>query len=145
MIERAATGDLAALRALELACFSPAWSGAALAPLLQNPAYLVLIERAEAGETRAYLIGWQIGEDAELARLGVFPNARGQGIAGSLVDSALSIWRESGVRNVFLEVRQSNQIARRLYTARNFEEIGKRVNYYDDGETALVLKNSLII
>lgn len=140
MIGRASIADLASLIRLEIACFDAPWSDTALRALLENPAYLALVERDEAGAARAYLIGWQVGEDAELARLGVFPDARGRGIGAALVEFALPIWRTSGARNVFLEVRESNAVARRLYGNRGFSEIGRRPNYYENGETALVLR-----
>jgi ribosomal-protein-alanine N-acetyltransferase len=125
---------------LETACFSESWSGKALLSLLENSAYLVLLERDVRGDARAYLIGWQVGEEAELARLGVAPVARGQGIGAALVEYALPIWRTAGVQSVFLEVRESNQIARRLYASRGFAEVGLRAGYYADGENALVLR-----
>jgi len=143
VIGRATKNDGAALLALETACFSEIWSEKSLLLLLENPDYLTLLERDESGTARAYLIGWQIGEEAELARIGVRPAARGQGRSGPILKAALEIWRGQGARNVWLEVRESNQIARRLYASQNFLEVGKRANYYADGETALVLRLEL--
>jgi len=140
VIARANVSDLVALFSLETACFSEPWSEKTLLNLLENPAYLVLLERDGDGKPRGYLIGWQVGEDAELARLGVMPDLRGQGFGGLLVEYAIPIWRTSGARNFFLEVRESNLVARRLYKARGFEEIGRRSNYYQNGETAIVLR-----
>jgi len=140
VISRANPADLSALFELETACFSEPWSEKSLLNLLENPVYLVLLERDSKAKARGYLIGWQVGEDAELARVGVMPEARGQGIGGLLVEYAIPIWRTGGARNIFLEVRQSNGVARRLYQARGFEEIGRRSNYYQNDETAIVLR-----
>lgn len=139
MIARAGTRDLAALQALETACFAEAWSEKSLVQLLQNPDYLVLLEREDEVPV-GYLIGWQIAGEAELARIGVAPGARGQGRAGRILDAALKIWLASGRGGVWLEVREGNAAARRLYESRGFASVGKRANYYGDGETALVLK-----
>jgi ribosomal protein S18 acetylase RimI-like enzyme len=41
----------------------------------------------------------------------------------------------------FLEVRESNVVARNLYSRLGFEEVGRRPHYYQDtGETAVVMR-----
>ncbi len=144
MILRATKNEVAQLHALEIACFAEAWSGKSLAQGLENPDYLTLLERDQCGdspgEPLCYLIGWQIGADVELARIGVAPGARGQGHAGRMLDAALGIWRASGAQNVWLEVRESNGVARLLYQGRGFAPVGKRPDYYADGEAALILR-----
>ncbi len=143
MIQRAQKGDLAALQALETECFSEAWSEKSLLQLLDNPDYLTLLERDAEGNALTYLIGWQIAGEAELARIGVTLAARRQGLAGQMLHAALLIWRTARVQNVWLEVRQSNVAARRLYEKRGFTVVGTRKNYYADGEDALVLRLEL--
>ncbi len=140
MITRAGVADLAAIVELERRCFAEVWSEGALLQVLGNPAYLVLVERGEGESPRAYLIGWQVGSDVELARLGVMPEERGQGRGAAMVEAALRIWQTASAQNVWLEVREGNVAARRLYEKRGFGEVGRRPNYYPDGETALVLQ-----
>ncbi|HJL63885.1 MAG TPA: GNAT family N-acetyltransferase, partial [Candidatus Marinimicrobia bacterium] len=41
--------------------------------------------------------------------------------------------------DVFLEVRESNLPAIKLYSEFNFEEIGVREHYYSDGEDAIIM------
>ncbi|PQV65376.1 ribosomal-protein-alanine N-acetyltransferase [Abditibacterium utsteinense] len=139
MIVRATKNDVGALLTLETVCFAEAWSEKSLLKLLDNPAYLTLLERIATQEPLAYLIGWQTGEDAELARIGVASPARGQGRARQILDAALLIWRTAGVQNVWLEVRMSNAAALGLYQSRGFATVGKRPQYYADGEDAFVL------
>ena len=38
--------------------------------------------------------------------------------------------RTQGARQMFLEVRESNQVAIQMYLNRGFNEIGRRQNYY---------------
>jgi ribosomal-protein-alanine N-acetyltransferase len=131
--------DLEALKSLEVACFPDPWSERALTEALINENYLVLIERDEAGTPLGYLLGWQVGDEAELARIGVAIPVRRSGKAKSLLDNALARWRERGVSRVFLEVRENNVAARRLYESRGFQAVGKRAKYYADGADAIVL------
>jgi len=53
-----------------------------------------------------------------------------QGIADRLM-RALIEQAEKGVARVLLEVRESNQPARRLYEKHGFREVGRRRNYYN--------------
>ncbi len=56
----------------------------------------------------------------------------------------LGVAEKAGVRNLYLEVHESNEGALRLYRGRGFEEIGVRRAYYDrPREDARVLKMTL--
>ena len=56
----------------------------------------------------------------------------------------LEIARRGGACRCFLEVRQSNEAARSLYNSSEFEEIGKRRNYYSfPREDAIVMMRTL--
>jgi ribosomal-protein-alanine N-acetyltransferase len=51
---------------------------------------------------------------------------------------------ESGVRALYLEVRDSNSAARALYASRGFDMVGRRRGYYQrPQEDALVLRRDL--
>jgi len=66
---------------------------------------------------------------------------RRQGIGASLLDAALAEGRRRGAQNMYLEVRESNSAARRLYASRGFEELGRRRGYYKRPvEDAIVLR-----
>ena len=46
--------------------------------------------------------------------------------------------------NLYLEVRESNDAARRLYASRGFEEVGRRRKYYRRPvEDAIVLRRAM--
>jgi ribosomal-protein-alanine N-acetyltransferase len=137
---RAIPTDLSTLIELEHACFSEPWGSKSLSEGLDNEKYLILVLRDERGHPLGYLVGWHIADEAELARIGVKPEMRGQGLSRNLLDEAIRDWRAAGVERVFLEVRASNHPALRLYASRGFETISKRVRYYEDGEDALVLR-----
>ncbi len=138
MIRRATPQDLELLERLEHASFPDHWSRATLHNSLVEPNYLVLL----AGDI-GFLLGWNVGDEAEIARLGVLQSARGQGLGLALVRAALEEWQSRGVTSVFLEVRSSNEVAVRLYERAGFEEIARRPNYYANGEEARVMKSGL--
>ncbi|MBW3637768.1 MAG: ribosomal protein S18-alanine N-acetyltransferase, partial [Armatimonadetes bacterium] len=111
--------------------------------ILNDPKYLVLLQRDEKGDAVGYLIGWIVGDEAELARIGVLPEFRGRGDAKKLLDVALEVWRKRGAARVWLEVRESNAAALGLYQSRGFQIVGKRANYYENGEAALLMTHFL--
>lgn len=72
----------------------------------------------------------------EILNLAVDPAHRRQGIAKALLDHQLA---RGGVH--FLEVRESNNAARKLYEGLGFEVIGTRRDYYrNPEESAIVMK-----
>ena len=76
-------------------------------------------------------------EELEILNLAVDPPFRRRGVARSLITQLLANFRG----NVYLEVRQSNIAARKLYHSLGFETIGVRKDYYDSpGESAIVMK-----
>lgn len=139
-IRVATLGDWRTLEKLERECLPDPWNDYSLKRALETPNYLCLICNGGAG----YLIGWQTGDEAEIARLGVSSTHRGQGRGLLLVSVALEAWRARGVSAVFLEVRAENQIAQRLYARAGFENVGRRPRYYGDGEDAVLMKRNFI-
>jgi ribosomal-protein-alanine N-acetyltransferase len=76
-------------------------------------------------------------DEAEVLSLVVDPNLRRRGIGLSLMRQALD--HKPGTW--YLEVRESNWPARRLYGRLGFEDISLRPHYYQDtGETAVVMR-----
>ncbi len=73
----------------------------------------------------------------EVLNMAIDPLFRRRGIATVLLKSTLS--RLEGA--LFLEVRESNQAARRLYGRLGFSETGLRGNYYrNPSESAVVMR-----
>ena len=134
--------DASVFAALECQSFAEPWKGSTLDAALRDEKYIFLLAR-ENETVIAYAIGWNVGEEAELARIGVLPSWRGQGIGELLTHAILKAFRERDIRSVFLEVRESNLAARKLYEKCGFAEVGKRADYYADGETAIVLRANL--
>ena len=150
----AVDADLDAIVAIERASFSDPWPRGAFASLLRRADAHVVVAvsappadgadrsaRPVAPAVLGYAIAWFIVGEGEVGNVAVHPDARGLGIGARLLDAALA---EAGRREaavVFLEVRESNDAARRLYASRGFEEVGRRRRYYRrPDEDALVMR-----
>jgi ribosomal-protein-alanine N-acetyltransferase len=111
------------------------------------PARLVLVAGQE--ETAAifgFLIARSLSGEWELENIVVASNARGRGVATQLIAKLLSEAECAGGVAVFLEVRESNTQARRLYEKVGFEQVGQRKGYYSNpNEDAALYSKTLQI
>ena len=125
---------------LEKLCFSDPWSENSVASELNNPLSLWLV--AVEGERLAGYVGSQtVCGETDMMNLAVHPDFRCQGIGSRLVDKLIEELKKKGSQRLSLEVRVSNEPAKRLYDELGFSEIAVRKRYYDHPkEDALILR-----
>lgn len=70
-------------------------------------------------------------------------NRRRQGYASALLQEVIARAKRDGTNKIFLEVRQGNVAAAKLYKSLGFAEISVRKKYYPDGEDATVMVKEL--
>jgi len=89
------------------------------------------------GRVWGFLVSRRVADDeTELLNLGVAPAARRRGVGTALVAHLLA----SGGA-IYLEVRESNRVAREFYKSIGFQEITVRKDYYDHPpDAAIVMK-----
>ena len=79
-------------------------------------------------------------DEAEILNLAVDLRRRQRGTGSQLIEDAIKACKSAGVARIFLEVRNSNDGARKFYGRMGFGEAGRRRQYYRDPvEDALVL------
>jgi ribosomal-protein-alanine N-acetyltransferase len=141
VIRPARADDLGPIGDLEQASFSDPWSRQSFRNLLGDDRVLFVVAESAPGEVVGYLVTWFVADEAEVANVVVATPARRRGIGGALIDRALAEARSRGAATVYLEVRESNAAARRLYERRGFVVVGRRKRYYHrPDEDALVLR-----
>ncbi len=121
--------DLGAVMEIERASFSTPWSETSFRNLLAREdadLWVAIVDDA----VRAYAVVWYVDREAELGNLAVARRWRRRGLGRWLLDWALTAARRRGAARIFLEVRESNRGAQRLYRERGFERIGVRRRYY---------------
>ena len=83
-------------------------------------------------------------DDLHLLRIAVNPSLRRKGIAAWLLNECFKTASNKGANIAYLEVRQSNQSAKKLYLKLGFQVIAQRPKYYmDTGENALIMMKVL--
>ena len=125
---------------LEKVCFSDPWSERSISGELDNPLALWLVAKID-NKVVGYIGSQSVMGEADMMNLAVDPDFRCRGIGAELVTALLAYLQERGVSSLTLEVRQSNEKAKRLYSRLGFSEIGRRPNYYrNPREDALILR-----
>lgn len=135
--------DLPAVLSIERRAFSIPWRENSFLELLKRDD-TDLIAAVSGGVPIGYIACWTVLDEAELGNLAVAPDWRGAGVARTLVRRARERVRARGARQWFLEVRESNGAARKLYQSFGFEQVGRRRAYYSRPvEDALVMRLDL--
>jgi len=140
-IRAARDGDMLSVGLIERDSFADPWGPREFESALQAPQTIFLIAEDADGVVQGYAIALAVLDEAEILNLAVHPRFRGQGIGGSLLDSAVDHVKSRGAEQIYLEVRESNDAAKKLYAARGFDVITRRPRYYRHPvEDALVLR-----
>lgn len=150
--------DLFSLIELEEQIFgAEAWSEAlVLEELNGSDRYYVGIVTDDARQRLLGYAGIRLAIDTDVMTIGVHADARGRGFGGRLLDHLidhcrmtvlpsnrdprLADERPHRIERVFLEVRESNEVAQSLYRSRGFREISRIPCYYHQpSEPAVVM------
>lgn len=122
---------------VELSAFEHPWSKSSFMEELNNPLahYFVLFKDNEA---IGYAGLWHILDEGHITNIAIKKNFQGMGLSHILLKELLSYKEKNALTFLTLEVRESNYKARSLYEKYSFKEIGKRKNYYENNETAVL-------
>ena len=133
-IESASIGHLDRLYQIERECFDKeAFTRQQIAYLLKDYNSINLIARINS-EIAGFIIGAAYYErNAQLGHIltvDVTPAYRQKGVAQKLLQEIEKIFKEKGFRASYLEVREDNIAALRLYRKLGYKKIAKLKNYY---------------
>ncbi len=141
-IEPAYESATLAVAEIERRSFPSPWEASVLANWLGS-VHTRTWQAKSDGVLVGYLLLLLLGDEAEILRLAVLPEFRGQGIGSRLLQAALVSSQSHGLHRIFLEVRKSNAAALALYRKHGFVLGGLRPSYYSDGEDAWILVRSV--
>ena len=130
--------DLPQVLEIEQASFPSPWKGEFfLKELHHSHGWSWVAEKKDA--IVGYLCGWFVTDEGEILKVAVHPSYRRCGVGKLLVEEAIVIAGQRGVRALHLEVQVSNAPAIALYKLCGFHEVGTRKRYYENGEDALLM------
>lgn len=130
IVERADASLAGSIAAIEAAVFDRPWDVAALRALIDGGLTHAYVAR-QAGEVVGVALLRVVAGEGELLRIAVAPGQRRRGIGARVLHDVLSVAADACPLGVHLEVRASNDAARRLYAGAGFVETGRRRDYYE--------------
>ena len=137
-------GDLADVRRVEELSYDYPWSQAVFRDCLLAGYYSLVLDVDD--RVSGYAIMSIAAAEAHILNICVHPELRRLGYGRRMLNALLFKAQDSQVKQVFLEVRPSNQAAIDLYLSAGFDRIGIRPAYYqakNGRENAVVLALTL--
>jgi [ribosomal protein S18]-alanine N-acetyltransferase len=133
--------DLDGVLEVEDESFTNPWTRDMYTWELQNRAVChIYVVRTPDCLVAGFCAFWLVVDEIHINNIAMRPRFRGHGIGTALLHHILAEARHLGARRATLEVRASNEQARRLYERLGFYVAGTRRNYYSNPvEDALIL------
>jgi ribosomal-protein-alanine N-acetyltransferase len=128
MLRQMEHDDLDAVEAIEREIYSHPWTRGNFSDSLAADYHCWVLE--QDGQVAAYAVTMIAAGEAHLLNLSVAAPLQGRGLGGELLRFVEALASDSGAATLFLEVRESNIGARRLYQRHGFAELGRRKAYY---------------
>jgi ribosomal-protein-alanine N-acetyltransferase len=95
-----------------------------------------------------YCVLMPVVDELQLLNITIAPSFRRRGLARKILRVIEDAAQSKSLKDIFLEVRLSNQPAISLYQALAYQEVGRRKDYYPAAngqrEDALLMKKSLV-
>lgn len=145
IIERMTRADVAQVEAIEQEIFSVPWSEKSFIDACETKENVYIVCK-DNGKVLGYCGMWTVLGEGNITNMAVAKEYRRQGIAKLLISEMerISI-KENGVDVFFLEVRQSNENAKKLYEKMGYKPIGTRKRFYEKPvEDAIVMSKMTV-
>jgi ribosomal-protein-alanine N-acetyltransferase len=137
VIRKAVVSDIDAILGIEKSSFPDPWDRASFLEAIDPKDKFFFVSASE--NINGYIVLETVLDEGHITDLAVDERFRSKGIATSLMKHALETAKSLGTARVFLEVRSSNEAAKKLYEKFGFKEVGKRKKYYSKAnEDALI-------
>ncbi len=96
-------------------------------------------------QINGFIVGFVVGfltsqETGRIFSLAVHPSYQNRRLGSALLKEIIDVFREMGVSEIILEVRSGNVKARRFYERHGFCKTGIMEKYYNDGESACMMR-----
>lgn len=137
-IEKMTKEHLEAVYIIETECFSHPWSKQSIENELNNDTSLFWVA-TENNDVIGYIGMSIVIDEGYIFNVAVSKNSRKKGVATALINELVTYGKKNNFSFITLEVRESNEPARSLYSKFGFIKVGKRKDYYSDPKENAIL------
>jgi [ribosomal protein S18]-alanine N-acetyltransferase len=113
------------------------WKGSEWDTIFRTKRVLIVAENCN--QVVGFVIAHDVAGEWELENVAVIEEFRQFGIGGLMMESLVNEAQQNHARSIFLEVRESNNPAKRLYERCGFQQYGRRKKYYSNPPEDAVL------
>jgi ribosomal-protein-alanine N-acetyltransferase len=128
-IREADKADVAEIVEIESGTFTDPWSLNGFNSAIES-VNMNLFVCTDGNSIYGYFVLGMACDEGELLTIAVRPGYRGHGIGSIMIEELIRFSEENGIKQLFLEVRVSNDSARALYRKYGFIQAGIRKNFY---------------
>ncbi|MFH1224018.1 MAG: ribosomal protein S18-alanine N-acetyltransferase, partial [Pseudomonadota bacterium] len=128
--------DLKEVLEIEKQSFSDPWEPAFFESELKN-SNSICLKLCDGEKLVSYIIARTIFDEVHVLNIATAPSYRNKGAAKKLMEHVIN--NLCSGKLLLLEVRDSNESARKFYEGFGFKELYNRKAYYADGEDAVVM------
>lgn len=131
--------DLKRVLEIELSSFNDPYPANVLVDIYNLGAGFLVAQ--EDNIVVGYIIFWiRFEDEGHIISIAVDRKYHRRKVGSNLVETTLEIFKKYNVRNIRLEVRKGNRKARKFYQKLGFVEKNPLIEYYEDGEDAVVME-----
>ena len=142
-VEKMTISDLEKIKQNLQTDFDEFWTPTILESELNNTNSLYFV--AKYNENILGFAGIIINYDfTEISNIVVKKDFRNKGIGKILLEKIINESKKLKKDNIYLEVNEKNQIALGLYEKYNFEKVGKRKEYYNKKDDAILMSLKIL-
>lgn len=135
--------DLNEIMEIEKRSFPTPWTKTMFIESLSSEIYKNFVIE-EKNEVIGYIMLYRVLDEGHITNFAINPLYRKKGYGTKLLSYVIDYFKQMGIVEFFLEVRESNKVAINLYRRFGFEIIGKRKRYYSDtNEDAFIMHVTL--
>ena len=145
LIRNASTEDINQVLDIEELCYETPWPQEAFEEEIGNEDIGFGMVAEEDGLVVGFVTGLRVTSAFHLHNIAVHPDYQGHGIGTALLQAVEAYCRRNNFRQILLEVRKDNEVARHIYLEMDFKAVGTRHDYYGPGRDAFLYTKELVV
>jgi ribosomal-protein-alanine N-acetyltransferase len=136
------SSHIARIVEIENQSFQEPWSFEGFRELIANPSFAsmgIFLNQKLVG----YIFYYLVMDELHVMNVAIDPAFRKKGLGESLLNKVHDKGKKHSIKFAYLEVRETNESAQKLYEKLGYRKQGRRIGYYSNKEDALLMFKDL--